>query len=47
MAIDGGTEAIKVGIYDAEGREISSASSSYPTFFQKPGWAEQDPNSWW
>jgi len=47
MGIDGGTEAIKVGIYDAEGREISSASSSYPTFFHKPGWAEQDPNSWW
>jgi ribulokinase len=47
LALDAGTEAIKVGIFDLSGRLISSGVHCYPTIFPKPGWAEQDPQEWW
>ena len=47
LSIDAGTEAIKAGIFDAEGNLIASGSRSYNTYFPHPGWAEQDPNEWW
>ncbi|MBK8022599.1 MAG: xylulose kinase [Chloroflexi bacterium] len=47
MGIDSGTEAIKAGLFDVEGNLIASASQNYPTYFPKPGWAEQDPDDWW
>ncbi len=47
LGIDAGTEAIKVGIFDRSGQLIASASCRYNTFFLNPGWAEQNPNSWW
>lgn len=41
VGIDGGTETIRAGVFDASGKKISFASSSYETSFPYPGWAEQ------
>src|SRR5215217_6633126 len=45
--IDGGTEALKVGIFDLTGHLVASGSATYPTNFPSSGWAEQDPADWW
>ncbi len=47
LGIDGGTEAVKAGIFDAEGNLIAIGVRSYATHFPKSGWAEQDPAEWW
>jgi len=47
LAIDGGTEAVKAGIFDTEGKPIAIGVRSYATHFPKSGWAEQDPAEWW
>jgi FGGY-family pentulose kinase len=47
VGIDGGTQALKVGIFDAHGTEVSTAAAEYPTTFPRSGWAEQDPVDWW
>ncbi len=47
MAIDGGTESLRVGICDVEGHLVATAAQAYPTRFPRSGWAEQDPEDWW
>lgn len=47
MGIDGGTESIRVGIFDQEGTPISFASCPYSLSHPHSGWAEQDPDEWW
>jgi ribulose kinase len=47
MAIDCGTESVRVGIFDFEGHLISQASRAYKTYYPRSGWAEQDPDQWW
>jgi ribulokinase len=47
MGIDAGTEAVKAGLYDLQGRRVAVGVRSYKTFFPRPGWAEQDPKDWW
>ncbi|MFN8493096.1 MAG: FGGY family carbohydrate kinase [Caldilineaceae bacterium] len=47
IGIDGGTEAIKAGLFDLQGNLIASGSRTYQTYFPRPGWAEQDPDEWW
>ena len=47
MGIDGGTESVRVGVFDQEGTPIGFASRSYALRHPHPGWAEQDPNEWW
>jgi FGGY-family pentulose kinase len=47
VGIDGGTEAVKVGVFDLAGHLVGSASAAYPTRFPRPGWAEQEPEEWW
>ena len=47
VGIDGGTEALKAGVFDRVGRLVAYASASYATAFPQPGWAEQDPGDWW
>lgn len=47
LGIDGGTEGIRVGIFDVEGRCITFASESYSVYFPRSGLAEQDPEDWW
>jgi ribulokinase len=47
IGIDGGTESLRVGIYDLDGNPITYSSVPYSTAFPHPGWAEQDPDAWW
>ncbi|CAN5745593.1 FGGY-family carbohydrate kinase [soil metagenome] len=47
IGIDGGTEAIKAGLFDLKGNLVASGVGAYKTYFPHPGWAEQDPAEWW
>jgi ribulokinase len=47
IGIDGGTESIRVGIFDLDGHPRAFAAARYETRFPAPGWAEQDPRDWW
>ncbi|MFD3482985.1 ribulokinase [Streptomyces sp. NPDC058665] len=47
LAIDLGTESARVAVYGAGGAVLGQSRSGYPTSFPHPGWAEQDPESWW
>ena len=47
IGIDGGTESIRVGLFDLEGKLILDRNQSYETYFPQSGWAEQDPAEWW
>lgn len=47
IGVDGGTEGIRAGVFDLEGRALAFASSAYRTDFPHPGWAEQQPRDWW
>ncbi|GAC1392966.1 MAG: FGGY-family carbohydrate kinase [Ktedonobacteraceae bacterium] len=47
MGIDGGTESVRVGVFDQEGTPIGFASRTYALKHPHPGWAEQDPAEWW
>ncbi|PSC72161.1 carbohydrate kinase [Micractinium conductrix] len=47
IGVDGGTESLRAGVFDAAGTPLSFASAPYPTAFPAPGWAEQRPADWW
>lgn len=47
LSIDAGTEAIKAGLFDLQGRRVALGVRTYPTYFPGPAWAEQDPADWW
>ncbi len=47
MAADGGTESLRVGIFDTEGHLVAQDAKSYQTSYPRSGWAEQDPDDWW
>lgn len=47
LAIDIGTNSAKAAIYQEDGRLATSAQVDYPVDFPAPGWAEQDPQTWW
>ncbi|MBQ42557.1 MAG: carbohydrate kinase, partial [Gemmatimonadetes bacterium] len=47
IGVDGGTESLRVGVFDLEGHPMAFASTAYETRFPHPGWAEQDPRDWW
>jgi FGGY-family pentulose kinase len=47
MGIDGGTESVRVGVFDQEGTPVGFASCAYALRHPRPGWAEQDPEEWW
>ena len=47
MGIDGGTECVRVGIFDREGNPLVFASETYAPKHPRPDWAERDPDEWW
>ncbi|MEW5826090.1 MAG: xylulokinase [Candidatus Bipolaricaulota bacterium] len=47
LAHDLGTTGNKATLFDEAGTLVASAFESYPTFYDQPGWVEQDPESWW
>ena len=47
VALDGGTEGVRAGLFDPAGRPVGFARASYPTTHPRQGWAEQNPKAWW
>lgn len=47
LAFDLGTTGNKATLFSFEAEAISSVFREYPTFYPKPGWAEQRPEDWW
>jgi xylulokinase len=47
LAHDVGTTGNKATLFDEEGRLVASSFESYDTYYDQPGWVEQDPESWW
>ena len=47
LGIDIGTSAVKAVLVDENGLTVSACSSELSVQRPRPGWAEQDPNSWW
>ena len=47
MAVDAGTESVRVGVFNQFGSLLSSAAEAYETVYPQSGWAEQDPDAWW
>lgn len=47
LAIDVGTESVRVGVYDRAGRVHAVESCASDLLTPQPGWAEQDPRQWW
>lgn len=47
IGLDGGTEGLRVGIFDVTGTPLVFVRTPYATDFVRPGWAEQNPEDWW
>ena len=47
IGLDGGTEGLRVGIFDMTGKPLVFVRTSYDTDLVRPGWAEQNPEDWW
>lgn len=47
LAADGGTESLRVRIYDVSGRALASHAEPYKTHFAPGARAEQNPEDWW
>lgn len=47
IGIDIGTESSRAAIFARDGTLVADASSVYPLDSPRPGWAQQDPLSWW
>ena len=47
LAIDIGTSACKVAVFDKSGKVLASRARGYPTYYPAPGYAEQKPGEWW
>jgi xylulokinase len=47
LGIDIGTSGTKTIVIDESGTILASASAEYPCDHPRPGWSEQDPDSWW
>jgi len=47
LAHDLGTTGNKATLFDERGALVASAFEPYDTYYDQPGWAEQDPESWW
>lgn len=47
LGIDVGTSGLKAILIDAAGATVDEATSGYEVRAPRPGWAEQDPDTWW
>jgi len=47
IGIDCGTQSLRTGIFDENGKPLAFATKDYPVYYPSSGWAEQDPNDWW
>ena len=47
LTADGGTESIRVRLYDLEANCLASEALEYPTTFGEGARVEQDPADWW
>ena len=47
IGIDLGTSAVKLILIDENAGILKSVSKSYPLFFPKENWSEQNPEDWW
>lgn len=47
IGLDIGTSGVKALLINEFGKSLFSAFESYPLLTPKPGWAEQDADSWW
>ena len=47
LGIDIGTSGTKTLAIDHRGGILASALETYPCYFPKPLWSEQDPEDWW
>ena len=47
LGIDIGTSGTKTLAIDQRGAILASALETYPCYFPKPLWSEQDPEDWW
>ncbi len=46
LSIDLGTSSCKLALVDSSGSTLAAVSEGYPTWSEKAGWAEQDPEDW-
>lgn len=46
VGLDLGTTRVKGAVYATDGKLVAEATSDCPTFFPRPGWAEQSPLDW-
>lgn len=47
LGIDIGTSACKAALFSEDGAVVGQTSESYPVYYPKPGWVEQNPQEWW
>lgn len=47
LGVDVGTSGVKALVVDGAGEVLASATSPLTMATPRPGWAEQDPESWW
>ena len=47
LTADGGTESLRVRLYDLEGNCLGQKAVPYETRFSPGARAEQDPEDWW
>lgn len=47
VGLDVGTNGARAVAVDLDGRVLAVATAGYPLSTPRPGWTEQDPESWW
>ncbi len=47
LGIDIGTSACKAALFSPDGSVMAMTSETYPVYYPKSGWVEQNPLEWW
>nr|HET6905287.1 FGGY family carbohydrate kinase [Ktedonobacteraceae bacterium] len=47
LALDIGTGGVRVNAYTLAGMLVATSETKYPTYYERPAWAEQEPEDWW